>query len=119
MERTKVSFEEMPFVMADLLNEVRALSAKVDKIGEQPSSKDVSVFKDRKVIQTPTVCKILGMTPVTIYRMVKRGELEGCKKGRCWYFFEDEVMEMLEKSRYRSVSRISTLADDFLNREMA
>ena len=47
------------------------------------------------------------------------GELEGCKKGRCWYFFEDEVMEMLEKSRYRSVSRINALADDFLNRELA
>lgn len=119
MERNKISFEEMPFVMADLLNEVKALSAKVDKIGEQPASKATSMFEDRKVIQTPAVCKILGMTPVTIYRMVKRGELEGCKKGRSWYFFEDEVMEMLEKSRYRSLSHINTLADDFLNRELA
>ena len=117
MEKSKVSFEEMPFVMADLLNEVKALSAKVDAINVPPV-KPVGKFEEKRVLMTPEVCRLLGKTPVTIYRMVKRGELEACKKGRAWYFFEDEVMAMLENCRYKGINQTNDLADDFLRRNV-
>jgi excisionase family DNA binding protein len=53
----------------------------------------------RKILNTGQVCMLLDKTPLTIYRMVKRGELVGYKKGKEYYFFEDEVMKILESAR--------------------
>ena len=54
MEKSKVSFEEMPFVMADLQNEVKALSAKVDAINVSPV-KPVGKVEEKRGLMTPEV----------------------------------------------------------------
>jgi len=109
MKREKVGFEEMPFILADLVNQVKELTAKVDHISIAPQPSN-----GRKIIMTQEVCRMLGLTPVTVYRMVKRGQLSATKKGKSWYFFEDEVVKMIERGRTMSTLEIEHLADEYL-----
>jgi len=102
-----IKFEEMPTVMAQLVNEVRCLREKIDEISSSSgSSVQVGPGNKRRIMRTSDVCFLLGKTPVTIYRMVKRGELTAYKNGKELMFFEDEIMAMLE-SRKKNSDRAS------------
>jgi excisionase family DNA binding protein len=83
-------------MISDLMDEVKSLREKIDTLSENGTS--VPAVR-RKILNTGQVCMLLDKTPLTIYRMVKRGELVGYKKGKEYYFFEDEVMKILESAR--------------------
>ena len=83
-------------MISDLMDEVKSLREKIDTLSENGPS--VPAVR-RKILNTGQVCMLLDKTPLTIYRMVKRGELVGYKKGKEYYFFEDEVMKILESAR--------------------
>ena len=83
-------------MISDLMDEVKSLREKIDTLSDNGTS--VPAVR-RKILNTGQVCMLLDKTPLTIYRMVKRGELVGYKKGKEYYFFEDEVMKILESAR--------------------
>jgi excisionase family DNA binding protein len=83
-------------MISDLMDEVKSLREKIDTLSENGTS--VPAVR-RKILNTGQVCMLLDKTPLTIYRMVRRGELVGYKKGKEYYFFEDEVMKILESAR--------------------
>ena len=92
------SNENISEILIDLVREVKELKQKVDSL----SSTEVNQPTQRKKIMiTGQVCLLLDKAPLTIYRMLKRGDLTGYKKGREWYFYEEEVISMLEKGRSR------------------
>ena len=92
------SNENISEILIDLVREVKELKQKVDSL----SSAEVNQPTQRKTLMnTGPVCLLLDKAPLTIYRMLKRGDLTGYKKGREWYFYEEEVISMLEKGRSR------------------
>ena len=92
------SNENISEILIDLVREVKELKQKVDSL----SSAEVNQpTKRKKIMNTGQVCILLDKAPLTIYRMLKRGDLTGYKKGREWYFYEEEVISMLEKGRSR------------------
>lgn len=92
------SIENISEILIDLVREVKELKQKVDSL----SSTEVNQpTKRKKIMNTGQVCLLLDKAPLTIYRMLKRGDLTGYKKGREWYFYEEEVISMLEKGRSR------------------
>ena len=92
------SNENISEILIDLVREVKELKQKVDSL----SSAEVNQpTKRKKIMNTGQVCLLLDKAPLTIYRMLKRGELTGYKKGREWYFYEEEVISMLERGRSR------------------
>ena len=92
------SKENISEILIDLVREVKELKQKVDSL----SSAEVNQpTKRKKIMNTGQVCLLLDKAPLTIYRMLKRGDLTGYKKGREWYFYEEEVISMLEKGRSR------------------
>jgi excisionase family DNA binding protein len=42
---------------------------------------------------------MLGKAPVTIYRMVRKGEIKAYKNGKELFFFEDEVEHMIKAGK--------------------
>ena len=92
------SNENISEILIDLVREVKELKQKVDSL----SSAEVNQpTKRKKIMNTGQVCLLLDKAPLTIYRMLKRGDLTGYKKGRECYFYEEEVISMLEKGRSR------------------
>ena len=99
MKKSRITFDEMPQLMASLVTEVRSLRRTVDSLmmGLQSDTEP-----KRRVLSTDEVCILLGRTRVSIYRMIKRGELAAYKKGKNLFFFEDEILSGLESGRIRS-----------------
>ena len=89
----------MPALLESLVVEVRRLRRVVDSLVTMPPPGSESA---RKVLSTDDVCKLLGKTRISIYRMIKRGDLVAYKKGKNLFFFEDEILSGLESGRIRS-----------------
>lgn len=92
----EITFNEVPSVLATLVKEVKNLSSKLDDI---MISHPVETANKRKILKTAQVCSLLGVTQITVYRMIKRGELTAYKRGKDLFFFEDEVMESLKDGK--------------------
>lgn len=88
--------QAMSAILSDLVNEVKVLREKVDALTTTSRSE---MSGKRRLMNTGQVSIMLDKTPLTIYRMVKRGELVAYKKGRELFFFEDEVLESLKNSK--------------------
>ena len=99
MKKSKITFDEMPQLMASLITEVRSLRRTVDLLSTASLSDGEP---RRRVLSTDEVCGLLGRTRVSIYRMIRRGELAAYKKGKNLFFFEDEILSGLESGRIRS-----------------
>lgn len=101
MKKSRITFDEMPQLMASLVTEVRSLRRTVDSLmmGLQSDTEP-----KRRVLSTDEVCILLGRTRVSIYRMIKRGEIAAYKKGKNLFFFEDEILSGLESGRISSRS---------------
>lgn len=83
-------------MISDLMDEVKSLKVKIEGLSETAAAPPE---RKRRILNTGQVCLLLDKSPLTIYRMVKKGHLIGYKKGKEYYFFEDEVMKTLENSR--------------------
>ena len=97
--KKRIGFDDMPNVMADLVEQVRLLTDRVTEIGQTAISTNVETSSGRIIYSTDQVCKLLHKTRGTIYRMVGRGELPGYKSGKNLVFFEDEIMDWLIQSK--------------------
>ena len=99
MKKSRITFDQMPELMASLVTEVRSLRRTVDSLmmGSQSGTEP-----KRRVLSTDDVCRLLGKTRVSIYRMIKRGEIAAYKKGKNLFFFDDEILSGLESGRIRS-----------------
>ena len=83
-------------MISDLMDEVKSLKVKIEGLSETAAAPPE---RKRRILNTGQVCLLLDKSPLTIYRMVKKGQLIGYKKGKEYYFFEDEVMKILESAR--------------------
>lgn len=111
MSNTRPSFDEMPSVLATLLIEVRSMRVQIDSLS---SKKPEEITPSQKLLSTNDVCRLLGKTKVTIYRMIKKGELVAYKKGKNLFFYEEEIREQLEAGRIKSDYELALAAQEFL-----
>ena len=110
MSAKKVGFEDMPVLMASLVEQVKTLNVKVDAISAS-SPEHAGTSSGRVILGTNDVCKILRKTRGTIYRMVGKGELPGYKSGKTLSFFEDEIMDWLMKSKRLTAEEMMQMID--------
>lgn len=54
-------------------------------------------MKNRKYISIPDLAKLLGVSRITVYNRVKRGEIEAEKVGRTYVITEETVTSLLSK----------------------
>lgn len=101
MKAQETNTQQLTHILTDLVNEVKVLREKVDAL-TTPGRSETS--GKRRLMNTGQVSVMLDKTPLTIYRMVKRGELVAYKKGRELFFFEDEVMESLRSAKMNASS---------------
>lgn len=94
----KIKMDDVPYVMASLVKEIHVLRTMVENLVSSERAVNKVAREPRKILNTSDLCFLLGKTPVTIYRMVKRGELKAYKKGKELYFFQDEVIDSIEES---------------------
>lgn len=88
----RIGFDDMPGILESLVSEVKGLRAAVDSLLISSPKGDVST---NQLLTTNEVCILLGKTRVSVYRMVKRGDLVAYKKGKNLFFLKDEILSGL------------------------
>ena len=97
-KKNRVSFEDMPDMMGELLDEVRTLSNRVKKL-ENTCSCRRSDISTREVLTAMEVAKMLKVTRVTVYRMIKRGEIPCYRNGSILMFYKDEILSWVDSTK--------------------
>ena len=97
-KKNRVSFEDMPDMMAELLDEVRSLGNRVKKLENTCSCRrsDISV---REILTAMEVAKMLKVSRVTVYRMAGRGEIPCYRNGSLLMFYKDEILRWVDSTK--------------------
>jgi predicted DNA-binding transcriptional regulator AlpA len=101
MKDKTITFEQLPSAVQQIMDEVKSLSQKIDKMSEkaeQGASRDI-----HRVIYVDEVCKMIRKTRNTLYSMTSKGLIPSYKQGKYLYFFEDEILDWIK--RYRKNDR--------------
>lgn len=108
MEEQKITFDQIPQIMAQLVQEVHGLSEKVNVLSvKQDKQNEISSQRiTHKAITSQQVCEIIHKKPVTLYRMVARSQIPCYKSGKTLVFFEDEIYDWL-KLRKKGEARVA------------
>ena len=88
----------MPDMMGELLDEVRTLSNRVKKL-ENTCSCRRSDISTREILTAMEVAKMLKVTRVTVYRMIKRGEIPCYRNGSTLMFYKDEILSWVDSTK--------------------
>ena len=99
-KKNRISFEDMPDMMGELLDEVRTLSNRVKKL-ENTCSCRRSDISTREILTAMEVAKMLKVTRVTVYRMIKRGEIPCYRNGSILMFYKDEILSWVDSTRIK------------------
>lgn len=108
MDEQRITFDQLPRIMAELVNEVHGLSEKVNVLSVKQEKQNELSSKQitHKPLTSQQVCDIIHKKPVTLYRMVARSQIPCYKSGKTLIFFEDEVYAWL-KMRKKGEVRVT------------
>ena len=98
IKKNRVSFEDMPDMIGELLDEVRTLSNQVKKL-ENSCSCRRSDISTREILTAMEVAKMLKVSRVTVYRIAKRGEIPCYRNGSILMFYKDEILSWVDSTR--------------------
>lgn len=89
-----ITFENLPKAVTLLINEVASLKS--------------LLLQNKKTNQMPIgvdkACLILGKAKPTVYAMVQKGLIPYYKNGKKLYFYEDELIELINSGNKKSIA---------------
>ena len=107
---TSLTFNDIPQVMSEVLDELRFLKQEVEKINLQPKSK-----KARTPVSIERAAELTGLAKTTLYRYTAQGLIPCYKKGKCLMFYEDELETWMNSGRCITIEeRIAETEDTIL-----
>ena len=96
MKLDEITFDKLPEAIAYLINEVSQLRKLIEE-------KQRPTVNKRVPIEIDEACKIIKKAKPTIYTLVRKGLLPCYKHGKKLYFYEDELLEWIDKGRRKTV----------------
>ena len=102
MAENITTFEQLPGMMAILLEKVESLEVSIDEIKHKVKHYD-------RILAAEDVCELLGKSMSTIYRMTHKKEIPHIKQGNRIYFNESDLHAWLNKNKREDDH--TTLAD--------
>lgn len=115
METThKYSFDEIPNIMANLVNQVQELRYQVKTLSEKAATPPPSPKEsERRAMSTNEVAELLHKKPITVYRMVAAGKIPCYKQGKTLIFFRDEIYEWISVYKMRTAGDVFNAAEEY------
>ena len=110
----KVTFEDMPELVSSLLTEVKTLQGKVDSVSNLV--KTITPKDDVKILTVDDVCRWLGKSKSSVYKMTSRGEIPCYKQGRIVTFIESEFIGWLTAYKKGSCVDMMSRAEEYIQR---
>lgn len=98
------TFDQFYQVLSGLREEVKGLRASLEALlpnrnNALQGSTSVSNIYVHKLCDMDRACEITQKAKSTLYAIARRGDMPCIKKGKSWYFYEDELAEWVEQGR--------------------
>lgn len=113
-QNKKVSFEDVPYMMADLLDQMRILSDRVKFIESNTECKTKPVT-GRELLTTMEVAMMLKVARITVYRMASRGDILCYRNGKNLLFYKDEITKWIESNKTNGHLVSIPTVDEYMN----
>lgn len=91
---------QLPEAVSGMANDIAELKSMM--ASRLPLIK-TSVSPKRELIDIEGAMKITKKARATIYRLVQHGQMPGYKKGKKWYFYQDELEEWIMSGSNRLI----------------
>lgn len=92
MNKPEIKFEDMPQILSQLMEMFKDMSIKVENINNKVNE------MPRKPLTIQAAASIICKGKSTIYKLVAANGIPFHKKGRRLYFYEDELLEWINKT---------------------
>lgn len=115
MSKTKVAFEDMPGMMANLLDQMKIMNDRMKIMENNVAPKQPEISDERELMTTSEVSKMLKVARITVYRMAKRGDIPCYRNGKNLLFYKDEITEWVENSKTNGLLLSIPTVDDYFN----
>ena len=102
----KITFDEMPAVMAEVLNELKGLKSQIAEFKFQPEAKP-----KRSPILIDEAAKLINKSKFTVYALCQNRKIPHYKSGKQLYFFEDELLDFIQNGRRKTSAEILETAE--------
>ena len=101
----KPTFDQLPQLVTELAEKVDSLQSTVVRMLRQNNylSTDLKASNHypHTLCDIKRACELTKKAKSTLYAIARRGEIPCLKKGKCWYFFEDELIDWIEQGRHQ------------------
>ena len=101
MTKTELTFNDLPQVVAELRDEVVGMKALMLDLQKQQTHQVMK--RVRRTMNVEEAADYLRMPLNTLYMKLQKGEVPGCKPGKRWVLFSDELDKWLEANRKNAV----------------
>ena len=93
MTKEIITFEQLPQAVSELTTQVMELRNMVSSLQPQvPTEK-------HRIIGIDDACIITQKAKPTIYTLARKGLIPAYKRGKKFYFYEDELLKWIEEGR--------------------
>ena len=99
MNQDEITFDKLPEAVAYLIKEVSQLRKLVEEKQRITISKRIPIGIDE-------ACEIIKKAKPTVYTLVRKGLLPCYKNGKKLYFYEDELLEWIEKGKKKTIKEL-------------
>lgn len=113
-KKTRITFDDLPLLMVELLDQIKVLNDRIHFM-EGTMAARLTPDKDRELLTTSEVCKMLKVARITVYRMANRGDIPCYRNGKSLMFYKDEIQEWINSSRTNDHLLAVKTAEDYLN----
>ena len=97
MLNDKLSFDDLPQVVAELRDEVIGMKVLLSDL--QKGQTQQKIQRVRRTMNVEEAADYLRMPLNTLYMKLQKGEVPGSKPGKRWVLFNDELDKWLEVKR--------------------
>ncbi len=101
MQKNELTFNDLPMVVAGLRDEVAGMKAMLS--GLQKGQTQQKTERKRRSMNAEEAADYVRMPLNTLYMKLQKGEVPGCKPGKRWVLFSDELDKWLEANRKNAV----------------
>jgi len=101
MQKNELTFNDLPMVVAGLRDEVAGMKAMLSDL--QKGKTQQKTERMRRSMNAEEAADYVRMPLNTLYMKLQKGEVPGCKPGKRWVLFSDELDKWLEANRKNAV----------------
>ena len=101
MQKNDLTFNDLPQVVAGLRDEVAGMKAMLS--GLQKGQTQQKTERMRRSMNAEEAADYVRMPLNTLYMKLQKGEVPGCKPGKRWALFSDELDKWMEANRKNAV----------------